>query len=124
MRKRIIAHGMHCKTWVAIVENSETGQPRQFVCRCLACGEVKTIRMDRLRAGTAKRCKCNRDAPLLLPHGSGASCRSRVTGCPSSCCPTRENYRGYCCYYCELYGECAAECKNTPDKCGSFYYKK
>lgn len=113
--------GIHCKTWVAIQESETIKNKRMFVCRCLACGALKIIRLEKLKTGTAEECICGCTAPALLPKMSGASCNPRI-GSPSKC-PTRENYKGYCCCYCQQ-AECENRCLNTPDKCGSFYYTK
>lgn len=121
MREKIIVHGTRCKNWVAIIESTQKGKPRQFTCRCLACGELKTVRVSNLRSGNVRKCSCQKQPPAILPLMSGTSCRSRVHN-PADC-PTKENFKGYCCYHCKE-KECAARCKNTPDKCGSFYYKK
>lgn len=121
MKPKQTALGIHCKTWVAILESEPIKNHRRMVCRCLACGALKIIRLDRLKAGSVKECSCGRTAPALLLNKNGASCRAPLRT-PADC-PSRENYKGYCCHYCQQ-EECESRCQNQPDKCGSFYYKK
>ena len=102
------------KKWVIVAEGEPAGKNRTVVCKCLACGEVKTIRTDRISAGVAKNCECGQRVPMTLPQNKGIACRSRLKTCLKSA-------GGYCCYFCEKKHECADACLNMPTKCGSYY---
>ena len=50
MREKIIAHGLTCGKWIAIEEAPPTCDGRRYmICRCMACGSVTIIRLDKLR---------------------------------------------------------------------------
>jgi hypothetical protein len=121
MRLKIIAHGLTCGKWIAIEEAPKTAKgTRQMTCRCMACGEVKTIRLDKLRDRTAADCTCGRWVPGRLPKGGGYACEHRVTR--DAWCETNLNRRGFCCYHCKEKENCEHACQNTPDRCESFNY--
>ena len=120
MREKIIAHGLTCGKWIAIEEAPPTCDGRRYmICRCMACGSVTIIRLDKLRDRTAADCDCKKNIQLRLAIGGGYNCKFRIPGAKN--CETRKNRHGLCCYHCEAKESCSAACLNTPDKCGSFY---
>lgn len=115
MKTKSIMQGFTCKKWVAVEEGPRTAAgARTLICRCMACGQTKTIRAKDLGSGMTADCKCDKCTPELLPKNKGMACISRTNNCP-------KNANGYCCYYCENKEHCPDACLNRPDSCGSYY---
>ena len=103
--------------FLVVGDGPMSGKNRTVICKCLACGAVKTVRVDSIQNGRAADCTCKKRVPLTLPQNKGIACKSRLKSCIKSA-------GGYCCYYCPSKRTCDDACLNKPDKCGSFYINR
>lgn len=115
MRNKSIMQGFVYKKWIAVAEGERTlTGSRTLLCKCIACGKTKIIRVKDLGTGEVADCKCSGTIPAILPKNKGYACVSRIKSCI-------RNAKGYCCFYCDKKYECVDACHNRPDKCSSFW---
>lgn len=113
-RPKTVMQGYRVGKWIVVAEAERTASgQRKVVCECLACGAVKEIAVTSISARRMPDCACKKEPPEHIPLNSGTSCLSRIATCDASAA-------GKCCYYCREREQCADNCLNTPDKCGSF----